>query len=91
MLTNLGFNLLLLLLSDYVFVLGAANVGYLIFNFLNLNAGWIHRMDRPRQDTPVARADAGSSPPGAVLSFVNLAFMGMGADVYGAGTLHRPA
>ena len=24
---------------------------------------------------------------GAVLSFVNIAFMGMGADVYGAGTL----
>src|SRR5271156_4262600 len=44
MLTNLGFNLVLLLLSDIVFVIGAANIGYLIFNFLNLNAGWIHRM-----------------------------------------------
>jgi amino acid transporter len=47
--TNLAFNLALLLMSDYVFVLAAANVGYLIFSFLNLNAGWIHRMDRDRK------------------------------------------
>lgn len=86
MLTNLGFNLVLLLLSDSVFVIGAANIGYLIFNFLNLNAGWIHRLDRPRQDRPW-RAPTWILAAGAVLSFVNLAFMGFGADVYGAGTL----
>jgi len=86
MLTNLGFNLLLLLMSDYVFVLGASNVGYLIFNFLNLNAGWIHRADRPRQERPW-RAPTWLIAAGAVLSFVNLTFMGMGADVYGSGTL----
>ena len=86
MLTNLGFNLLLLLLSDSVFVIGAANIGYLIFNFLNLNAGWIHRMDRPGQERPW-RAPTWILAAGAVLSFVNLAFMGFGADVYGAGTL----
>jgi amino acid transporter len=86
MLTNLGFNLVLLLMSDYVFVLGASNVGYLMFNFLNLNAGWIHRADRPRQERPW-RAPTWLIAAGAVLSFVNLTFMGMGADVYGAGTL----
>jgi amino acid transporter len=86
MLTNLGFNLLLLLLSDSVFVIGAANIGYLIFNFLNLNAGWIHRLDRPRQERPW-RAPTWILGAGAILSFVNLAFMGFGADVYGAGTL----
>jgi amino acid transporter len=86
MLTNLGFNLVLLLLSDSVFVIGAANIGYLIFNFLNLNAGWIHRLDRPRQERPW-RAPTWILGAGAVLSFVNLAFMGFGADVYGAGTL----
>src|SRR3984893_11165450 len=86
MLTNLGFNLVLLLLSDSVFVIGAANIGYLIFNFLNLNAGWIHRLDRPRQDRPW-RAPTWILAAGAVLSFVNLAFIGFGADVYGAGTL----
>jgi amino acid transporter len=86
MLTNLGFNLLLLMMSDYVFVLGASNIGYLIFNFLNLNAGWIHRMDRPDQERPW-KAPSLVIAAGTVLSFVNLAFMGMGADVYGEGTL----
>ncbi|HTT01678.1 MAG TPA: APC family permease [Steroidobacteraceae bacterium] len=86
MLTNLGFNLVLLLMSDYVFVLAAANVGYLIFSFLNLNAGWIHRMDRPQQMRPW-RAPTWIIAAGAVLSFVNAAFIGMGADVSGVGTL----
>jgi amino acid transporter len=86
MLTNLGFNLLLLLMSDYVFVLAAANVGYLIFSFLNLNSGWIHRIDRPNQTRPW-RAPTWIIAAGAVLSFVNIAFVGMGADVSGAGTL----
>ena len=86
MLTNLGFNLALLLLSDIVFVIGAANIGYLIYNFLTLNAGWIHRMDRPRQERPW-RAPSWVLAAGSVLSFANLAFMGFGADSYGAGTL----
>lgn len=86
MLTDLCFNLLLLLLSDSVFVIGAANVGYMIFNFLNLNAGWIHRLDRPTQERPW-RAPNWVLAVGACLSFVNLAFMGFGADVYGVGTL----
>jgi amino acid transporter len=86
MLTDLCFNLVLLLMSDSVFVIGAANVGYMIFNFLNLNAGWIHRLDRPRQERPW-RAPNWVLGAGACLSFVNLAFMGFGADVYGAGTL----
>ena len=86
MLTDLCFNLVLLLMSDSVFVIGAANVGYMIFNFLNLNAGWIHRLDRPLQERPW-RAPTWVLAVGAVLSFVNLAFMGFGADVYGVGTL----
>ncbi|HXL96888.1 MAG TPA: APC family permease, partial [Steroidobacteraceae bacterium] len=84
--TNLAFNFGLLFMSDYVFVLAAANVGYLIFSFLNLNAGWIHRMDRPRQPRPW-RAPTWIIVAGAVLSFVNVAFMGMGADVTGTGAL----
>jgi amino acid transporter len=86
MMTDLCFNLFLLLMSDSVFVIGAANVGYMIFNFLNLNAGWIHRLDRATQERPW-RAPTWVLAVGAVLSFVNLAFMGFGADVYGMGTL----
>ena len=37
--TDLGFNLLLLLMSDYLFVLAVSSGCYIIFNFLNLNAG----------------------------------------------------
>ncbi|MEI7969894.1 MAG: APC family permease [Betaproteobacteria bacterium] len=84
--TDLGFNLILLMLSDYVFVLAASNVGYIIFNFLNLNAGWIHRVDRPNWARPF-RAPTVILAVGVVLSFVNMALMGLGADIYGAGTL----
>lgn len=84
--TDLCFNLILLMMSDYVFILAASNVGYIIFNFLNLNSGWIHRMDRPKWDRPY-KAPTILLILGGALGFVNLAIMGLGADVWGAGTL----
>ena len=84
--TDLCFNLMLLLLSDYVFVLAASNVGYIVFNFLNLNSGWIHRLDRPNWLRPY-KAPTLLLAAGGVLSFVNLALMGFGADIWGEGTL----
>lgn len=84
--TDLCLNLLLLLMSDYVFVMAASNVGYIIFNFLNLNAAWIHRMDRPGWSRPY-RAPALLIVIGVLLSYVNLALMGFGANVWGEGTL----
>lgn len=84
--TDLCFNLILLMMSDYVFVLAASNIGYIIFNFLNLNSGWIHRLDRPNWSRPY-KAPTVLLFMGGLLSFVNLALMGLGADVWGAGTL----
>lgn len=84
--TDLCFNLILLMMSDYVFILAASNVGYIIFNFLNLNSGWIHRIDRPKWDRPY-RAPTILLVLGGILAYVNLAIMGLGADVWGAGTL----
>ncbi len=84
--TDLGFNLILLLMSDYVFVLAISNVCYILFNFLNLNAAWIHRIDRPSWPRPF-KAPTWLIAIGTVLAFVNLALMGMGADIWGAGTL----
>nr|MBA3696830.1 APC family permease [Methylotenera sp.] len=84
--TDLCFNLILLMMSDYVFILAASNVGYIIFNFLNLNSGWIHRIDRPKWDRPY-KAPTILLALGGILGFVNLAIMGLGADVWGAGTL----
>jgi amino acid transporter len=84
--TDLGFNLCLLALSDYVFVLAASNVGYIIFCFLNLNAGWIHRLDRPNWERPW-KAPTWLLAAGTVLAFVNAFILGMGANVWGGGTL----
>lgn len=84
--TDLCFNLILLLMSDYVFVLAASNVGYIMFNFLNLNSGWIHRMDRPNWSRPY-KAPTILLALGAILGYLNLTFMGLGANIWGSGTL----
>ncbi|MFG1478023.1 APC family permease [Xanthobacter sp. V4C-4] len=84
--TDLGFNLVLLLMSDYVFVLAISNTCYILFNFLNLNAAWIHRIDRPAWERPY-KAPTWLLGAGVVLAFVNMALLGMGADIWGAGTL----
>jgi amino acid transporter len=84
--TDLVFNLVLLLMSDYIFVLAASTVCYMVFNFLNLNAGWIHRMDRPDAPRPW-RAPTVMIGVGAVLAFVNALLLGWGVGVWGSGAL----
>ncbi len=86
--TDLSFNLLLLLASDYFAVLMISNVCYFLFNFLNLQAGWIHRLDRPDRARPF-RCPTWLLGLAAGLGFVNMVFMGAGADVWGAGTLRN--
>jgi amino acid transporter len=86
--TNLIFNLFLLLLSDSVAVVALANVGYIIFNFLNLQSGWIHRMDRALQERPF-RCPTWLLAAGSLFGFLNLAFMGIGADLWGRHTLRN--
>lgn len=84
--TDFVFNLFLLALasdiSGYFYVLAISNVGYIIFNFLNLNAGWMHRVDSGH----VARA--WKAPTwliglNTILAFVNALFLGAGAKVWG--------
>jgi amino acid transporter len=84
--TDLSFNLILLLMSDYLFVLAVSNVNYLIFNFLNLNAGWIHRVDNPDVERPW-RCPTILLIAGTLLSLVNAFLLGAGANVWGHGTL----
>ena len=86
--TDLGFNLLLLLASDYFAVLMISNVCYFIFNFLNLQSGWIHRIDRGSWERPF-RCPTWLLAVAAGFGFLNLMFMGAGADVWGAGTLRN--
>lgn len=83
---NMLVNFVLLMMSDYIFLLAAANVSYIIFSFLNLNSGWIHRMDRPNWERPY-KAPTILIVLGTILAFVNIAVMGLGANIWGAGTL----
>ena len=59
--TDFGFNLILLALASdvggYFYVLAISNVGYIMFNFLNLNAGWIHRIDSAPSGTALESAE----------------------------------
>ena len=84
--TDFGFNLLLLgIASDaggYFFVLAVSNVGYIIFNFLNLNAGWIHRMDSGHVNRPWS-APTWLIGLNTIFAFVNAMFLGAGAKVWG--------
>jgi len=86
--TDLGFNLILLLASDYFAVLTISNVCYMVFVFLNLQAGWIHRIDRPDWARPF-RCPTWLLALGSVCGFVDMAFVGAGADVFGANTLRN--
>ena len=75
--TDLTFNLILLLMSDYLFVLAVSNVCYIVFNFLNLNAGWIHRIDNAHVRRPWKAPDW-LLATGVVLAFVNAFARGTG-------------
>jgi amino acid transporter len=84
--TDLVFNLFLLALASdlggYFWVLAISNVGYIIFNFLNLNAGWIHRMDSGHVERPW-KAPTFLIGLNTVLAFVNALLLGAGAKVWG--------
>jgi amino acid transporter len=86
--TDLGFNLILLLASDYFAVLMMSNVCYFIFNFLNLQAGWIHRIDRKEWERPF-RCPTWLLALAAGFGFVNMIFLGAGANVWGERTLRN--
>lgn len=84
--TDFGFNVILLALASdvggYFYVLAISNVGYILFNFLNLNAGWIHRIDSPHMERPWKAPTALIWFNGG-LAFVNALFLGAGAKVWG--------
>jgi amino acid transporter len=84
--TDLCFNLILLAVASadatsFFFILAMSNVGYIIFNFLNLNAGWIHRMDSAKTNRPY-RAPTWLLGLGTLFAFVNAVFMGAGAKTW---------
>jgi amino acid transporter len=84
--TDLCVNLVVLAIAcadatSFFFILAVSNVGYIIFNFLNLNAGWIHRIDNAHVERPW-RAPTWLLGLGTLFAFVNAVFMGAGAKVW---------
>ena len=84
--TDLVVNLIVLAIASadatsFFFILAVSNCGYIIFNFLNLNAGWIHRIDNGHIERPW-RAPTWLLAVGAILAYVNVVFMGAGAKVW---------
>jgi len=84
--TDLVFNLFVLAIAaadatSFFFILAVSNVGYIIFNFLNLNAGWIHRIDSGHIPRPY-KAPTILIAIGAIFAFVNAVFLGAGAKVW---------
>jgi amino acid transporter len=84
--TDVAFNVFLLALASdaggYFYVLAISNVGYILFNFLNLNAGWIHRIDSAHMERPW-KAPTWLIGLNTILAFVNALFLGAGAKVWG--------
>ncbi|MGB4829570.1 MAG: APC family permease [Paracoccaceae bacterium] len=84
--TDLVFNIFLLALasdaSGFFYVLAISNVGYILFNFMNLNAGWIHRIDSAHMDRPW-KAPTWLIGVNTGLAFVNALFLGAGSKVWG--------
>lgn len=84
--TDFAFNVVLLALASdvggYFYVLAISNVGYILFNFLNLNAGWIHRIDSAHMERPW-KAPTWLIGLNTLLAFVNALFLGAGAKVWG--------
>ena len=89
--TDLISNLLLLAVAStdatsFFFVLAVSNVGYIIFNFLNLNAGWIHRVDSGATKRPY-KAPTWLLGLGTLFAFVNAMFLGAGAKTWNPDAL----
>ena len=84
--TDFAFNVILLALASdaggYFYVLAVSNVGYILFNFLNLNAGWIHRIDSAHMQRPW-KAPTWLIGLNTCLAFANILFLGAGAKVWG--------
>lgn len=89
--TDLCVNLVVLSIAcadtaSFFFILAVSNCGYIIFNFLNLNSGWIHRMDSGHVNRPY-RAPTWLLVLGGAFAFVNAMFMGAGAKVWNSSAL----
>ncbi len=76
------FNLFLMMLGNPIYILAASTVGYMIFNTLNLVAGYLLRKDAQAAQRPY-RAPVTMIRLGVVLAAVNLVLLFVGAPSWG--------
>jgi amino acid transporter len=84
--TDLSVNVVLLMMNNDLYILALSNVAYMTFIYMNLQSGWIHRMDRP-QWTRSYKAPAILLALGAACGFLDMFVIGVGANSYGPGVL----
>jgi amino acid transporter len=84
--TDLGVNVVLLMMNNDLYILALSNVAYMTFIYMNLQSGWIHRMDRPDWLRSY-KAPTWLLAAGAVCGFLDMFLIGVGANSYGAGVL----
>lgn len=84
--TVLIFNIILLSFSNYFFILIAANVCYMITTFIDINAGWIHRIDK-KDAVRCFLTPTWLMVLGVILSYGNIAFIAAYAAKVEAGPI----
>jgi len=84
---DLIFNIFLLSLGSPIFVLAASSVAYVLCISMDMNAAWMHRLDRPNVERPYRAPNWMIYVMGPILSLLNLAFIIFGANVYAPNAL----
>jgi len=79
---DVAFNMVLMLLGNPIYILAASTIGYMVFNTLNLVAGYLLRKDAPLAERPY-RAPVVMLRAGIVLSAVNFVLLFVGAPSWG--------
>lgn len=76
------FNLVLMMIGNPIYILAASTVGYMVFNTLNLIAGYLLRKDAPAAERPY-RAPLTLIRLGVVFAAVNFVLLFVGAPSWG--------
>lgn len=79
---DVAFNMVLMLLGNPIYILAASTIGYMVFNSLNLVAGYLLRKDAPLAARPY-RAPVVMIRLGVVLAAGNFVLLFVGAPSWG--------
>ena len=79
---DVAINMVLMLLGNPIYILAASTIGYMVFNSLNLVAGYLLRKDAPAAERPY-RAPLTMVRLGVALAAVNLVLLFIGAPSWG--------